>query len=101
MIFAGLAVLIILPFILRAGSWRDWLPGYLRIDPKIVLLGILSFAVFGALATVISLSMGIFKGDLSAVFAFPDIRPDPDVIGWGYFLLALVPEFGKNWLFEV
>lgn len=91
MIFAGVVVLFILPFILRSGSWRDWLPEYLRINLKIVFLGILSFVVFGTLATVIALGMGIFKGDLSAVFAFPDIRPDPDLIGWGYFLLALVP----------
>jgi membrane protease YdiL (CAAX protease family) len=100
MIFAGLVVLIILPLILRSGSWRDWLPGYLRIDRKIVLLGLLSFAVFATLATVISLSMGIFKGDLSAVFAYPDIRPDPDVIGWGYFLLALVPGIWEELAFR-
>ena len=100
MIFAGLVVLIILPLILRSGSWRDWLPGYLRIDRKIVLLGLLSFAVFATLATVISLSMGIFKGDLSAVFAYPDIRLDPDVIGWGYFLLALVPGIWEELAFR-
>ena len=100
MIFAGLVVLIILPLIIRSGSWRDWLPGYLRIDRKIVLLGLLSFAVFATLATVISLSMGIFKGDLSAVFAYPDIRLDPDVIGWGYFLLALVPGIWEELAFR-
>ena len=100
MIFAGLVVLIILPLILRSGSWRGWLPDYLRIDMKIVLLGFLSFVVFGTLATVISLSMGIFQGDLSAVFAFPDIRPDPDVIGWGFFLLALVPGIWEELAFR-
>jgi len=100
MIFAGLAVMIILPLTLRSGSWRDWLPRYLSTDRKIVLLGILSFVVFGTLATVISLGMGIFKGDLSAVFAFPDIRPDPDVIGWGYFLLALVPGIWEELAFR-
>jgi len=100
MIFAGFVVLIILPLILRSGSWRNWLPEYLRIDRKIVLLGILSFVVFGTLATVISLGMGIFKGDLSVVFAFPDIRPDPDVIGWGYLLLALVPGIWEELAFR-
>ncbi len=100
LIFAGIAVLVVLPLILRSGSWREWLPRYLRIDLKIVLLGILSFIVFGAIATVISLGMGIFKGDLSAVFAFPDIRPDPDVIGWGYFLLALVPGIWEELAFR-
>ena len=100
MLFAGLVVLIILPLILRSGSWRDWLPAYLRINRKIVLLGLLSFAVFSTLATAISLGMGIFKGDLSAIFAFPDIRPDPDVIGWGYFLLALVPGIWEELAFR-
>lgn len=100
MVFAGFVVLIILPLILRSGKWRDWLPGYLRIDLKIVLLGILSFVVFGTLAAVISLGMGIFKGDLSAVIAFPDIRPDPDVVGWGYFLLALVPGIWEELAFR-
>jgi membrane protease YdiL (CAAX protease family) len=100
MIFAGLVVLIVIPRILRSGYWRGWLSEYLRIDLKIVLLGILSFVVFGALATVISLGTGIFKGDLSAVFAFPDIRPDPDVIGWGYLLLALVPGIWEELAFR-
>jgi membrane protease YdiL (CAAX protease family) len=100
MICASLVVLIILPFILRSGSWRNWLPEYLRIDRKIVLLGLFSFVVFGTLATVISLGMGIFKGNLSAMFAFPDIRPDPDVIGWGYFLLALVPGIWEELAFR-
>ena len=36
MIFTGIAVLIILPLILGFKSWQNWLPGYLRIDPKIV-----------------------------------------------------------------
>lgn len=100
MIFTGIAVLIILPLILGFKSWQNWLPGYLRIDPKIVLTGILSFVVFCTLATAISTGMGIFKGDLSAVFAFPDIRPDPDVVGWGYFLLALVPGIWEELAFR-
>jgi len=100
MIFAGLVVLIVIPLILRSGYWRGWLSEYLRIDLKIVLLGILSFVVFGVFATFVSLGMGIFKGDLSAVFAFPDIRPDPDVIGWGYFLLALVPGIWEELAFR-
>jgi membrane protease YdiL (CAAX protease family) len=100
MIFAGLVVLMILPLILAFKSWRSWLPEYLRIDSKIVLTGFLSFGVFCTLATIISVGMGIFKGDLSTVFAFPDIRPDPDVIGWGYFLLALVPAIWEELAFR-
>jgi membrane protease YdiL (CAAX protease family) len=65
-----------------------------------VLLGILSFVVFCVLATVISLGMGIFEGDLAIVFAYPDIRPDPDVIGWGYFLLSLVPGIWEELAFR-
>jgi membrane protease YdiL (CAAX protease family) len=34
------------------------------------------------------------------MFAFPDIRPDPDVIGWGYFLLALVPGIWEELAFR-
>jgi membrane protease YdiL (CAAX protease family) len=100
MIFAGLVVLMILPLILAFKSWRSWLPEYLRIDSKIVLSGLFSFGVFCTLATIISMGMGIFKGDLSIAFAFPDIRPDPDVIGWGYFLLALVPAIWEELAFR-
>jgi membrane protease YdiL (CAAX protease family) len=89
--FAGIVVLLVMPPILRLERWRDWLPGFLRTDRKVIFTGLLSFAGFCTLAAVISLSMGIFKGDLSSVFAIPDIRPDPDVVGWGYFLLALAP----------
>jgi membrane protease YdiL (CAAX protease family) len=99
-IFAGLVVLIILPLILEFKSWRSWLPEYLRIDLKIVLTGLLSFGIFCTLATIISIGMGIFKGDLSTVFALPDIRPDPDIIGWGYFLLALVPAIWEELAFR-
>ena len=100
MIFAGMVVLIILPPILGLEGWRAWLPGTLRVNSKIVLLGMLSFVVFCILAAGISLGMGIFRGELSAVFAYPDIRPDPDVIGWGYFLLALVPAIWEELAFR-
>ena len=99
MIFAGLAVLVVLPRVLRMKAGR-WLPGYLRIDRKGVLLGLLSFAVFCALAAVFALGMGVFQGDLSAVFSRPDIRPDPDVVGWGFFILALVPGIWEELAFR-
>lgn len=100
MILAGIVVLLILPPILGFKGWREWLPGYLMVNSKIVLTGFLSFGIFCALATVISLSMHIFTGDLATVFAPPDIRPDPDVIGWGYFLLALVPAIWEELAFR-
>lgn len=100
MLLAGTVVLVVLPLILGFNRVRDWLPGYLRVDPKAVFLGLLSFAVFCVLAAAISLSMGIFRGDLSAAFARPDLRPDPDVIGWGYFLLALVPGIWEELAFR-
>ena len=100
MFFAGLVVLIVLPLILGFKNWRSWLPEYLRVDSKIVLTGFISFGVFCTLATIVSVGMGIFKADLSTVFSFPDIRPDPDVIGWGYFLLALVPAIWEELAFR-
>lgn len=100
MIFAGLVVLIILPLILGFTNWRGWLSEYFRVDSKIVLTGFLSFGVFCTLATIISVGMGIFKGDLSTVFALPDIRSEPDVVGWGYFLLALVPAIWEELAFR-
>lgn len=100
MVLAGTVVLAVLPVILGFKRLRDWLPGYLRIDPKAVLLGLLSFVVFCILAAVVSLSMGIYRGDLSAAFARPDLRPDPDVIGWGYFFLALVPGIWEELAFR-
>jgi membrane protease YdiL (CAAX protease family) len=100
MIFAGLVVLIILPMILGFTNWRNWLPGYLKTDSMIVLTGFLSFGIFCTLATITSVGMGIFRGDLATVFALPDIRPDPDVIGWGYFLLALIPAIWEELAFR-
>ena len=99
MILAGLVVLAALPLMLRM-ELGHWLPGYLRIDLKGVLLGLLSFIVFCVLAAAIALGMGIFKGDVAAVFACPNIRPDPDVIGWGFFLLALVPGIWEELAFR-
>jgi membrane protease YdiL (CAAX protease family) len=99
-VFAGTVVLAVLPLVLRANRLREWLPGALRVDLKGVLLGVLSFVVFCALAAAISLAMGIWVGDLSAVLARPDLRPDPDVIGWGYFLLALIPGIWEELAFR-
>jgi len=96
----GFVVLLILPWILGFTNLKSWLVRFLRLDWKTVLIGILSFAGFCILATVISLGMGIFKGDLTVVFAYPDIRPDPDVVGWGYFLLALVPGIWEELAFR-
>jgi membrane protease YdiL (CAAX protease family) len=100
MLLAGTVVLVVLPAILDLKKVRDGLPRYLRADPKAVSLGLLSFVVFCVLAAAISLSMGIFRGDLSAAFVHPDLRPDPDVIGWGYFLLALVPGIWEELAFR-
>jgi membrane protease YdiL (CAAX protease family) len=99
-ILAGTVVLAVLPLVLGHKRLRDWLPGYLRIDLKVVLLGVLSFVVFCVLAAAISLGMGILQGNLSAVFAHPDIRPDPDVVGWAYFFLALVPGIWEELAFR-
>jgi membrane protease YdiL (CAAX protease family) len=100
LIAAGFVVLVVMPTSLGFKKWRNWLSSYLRIDRKIILSGTLSFLVFCALAAFISMSMGIFKGDVSVVFAYPDIRPDPDVIGRGYFLLALVPGIWEELAFR-
>lgn len=97
---SGFVVLLILPRILGFTNLKSWLSGFLRSGRKIILIGTLSFVGFCALAAVISLSMGIFKGDLSIVFAYPDIRPDPDVVGFGYFLLALVPGIWEELAFR-
>jgi membrane protease YdiL (CAAX protease family) len=100
LIAAGFVVLVVMPPSLGFKKWRHWLSGYLKIDRKIILSGTLSFLGFCALAALISVSMGIFKGDVSVAFANPDIRPDPDVIGWGYFLLALVPGIWEELAFR-
>jgi len=99
-ITAGTAVLLVLPVVLGFPGPRAWLPGYLRLDRRAVLAGLLSFALFGVLAAILSLAMGIWVGDLSAAFAWPDHGPDPDVIGWGYFLLALIPGIWEELAFR-
>jgi len=97
---AGLVVVIVLPLVLGMKNIRGWLSEYLRVDLKIILVGLSSFVLFCALATGLSLAMGIFVGDLSAVFSKPDLQPDPDVIGWGYLLLALVPGIWEELAFR-
>lgn len=100
MISAGFVVLILIPLSLRCVNWRVWLPGFLRIDRRTVAMGIVSFLLFCALAVAISSSFGIFIGDLSTVFSNPDLRQEPDVIGWGYFLLAFVPAIWEELAFR-
>ena len=100
MVCAGIVVLVVLPFILDFKDRQAWLPGIMKFDSRLVLIGFLSFVIFCILAASISLGMGIFKGELSALFAFPDIRPDPDVVGWGYFMLALVPAIWEELAFR-
>jgi len=100
LILTGTVVLAVLPPLLGFKRPRNWLPEYLKIDRKVVLLGGLSFLVFCILAAAISLSLGIFRGNLSAVFARPDLRPDPDIVGWSYFLLALTPGIWEELAFR-
>ena len=100
LVLAGLAVVIVVPLILGEKDIREGLSRYLQADSKTFLAGILSFALFCLLASALSLAFGIFKGDLAGVFAFPDLNPDPDVIGWGYFLLALVPGIWEELAFR-
>ena len=97
---SGFVVLLIMPWILGFTNLKSWLVRFLRLDRKIILVGIFSFLGLCILAAVISLSMGIFKGNLSAVFSYPDIRPDPDVVGIGYFLLALIPGIWEELAFR-
>ena len=100
LILAGLAVVLVMPLILGETTILEQLSRYVRIDAKLIAGGVLSFALFCALAAGLSLALGIFKGDLAAVLAFPDLRPDPDVVGWGYFLLALVPGIWEELAFR-
>lgn len=100
MVLAGFVVLVVFPPILGFKRPGDWLPGYLRLDLKVVLLGVLSFVAFCVVAGGVSMVMGIFKGDLSAVLAHPDMGPDRDVIGWGYLFLALIPGIWEELAFR-
>jgi membrane protease YdiL (CAAX protease family) len=96
----GIVVLGILPAVLGFKRPREWLARYLRIDRNAVLLGVFSVVVFCVLAAALSLSMGIFRGDPSVVLAHPDLGPDPDVVGWTYFFLALVPGIWEELAFR-
>lgn len=100
LILAGLIVVFVMPVIMGEKNIRESLARYLWIDSKVLLAGVLSFALFSILAAVLSLTFGIYRGDLAAAFAFPDLKSDPDVIGWGYFLLALVPGIWEELAFR-
>lgn len=100
LILTGTVVLAVLPPILGFKRPRNWLPEYLKINSKVVLLGGLSFLVFCMLAAAISLSLGILQLSLSAVFSRPDLGPDPDIVGWAYFLLALTPGIWEELAFR-
>ena len=100
LILAGLAVVFVMPLILGEKNIKESLARFLLTDSKVLLAGMLAFALFCALAAVLSLAFGIFRGDLAAAFAFPDLKSDPDVIGWGYFLLALVPGIWEELAFR-
>ena len=100
LILAGLAVVFVVPLILGEKYIKESLARYFLTDAKVLVAGILSFVLFCVVAAVLSLAFGIFKGDLAAAFAFPDLKSDPDVIGWGYFLLALVPGIWEELAFR-
>jgi membrane protease YdiL (CAAX protease family) len=100
MAFAAIVVLAVFPLILDAQITRRQFFSWLRLDGRTVWLGLVSFAAFCTLAAAIALGMGIFRPDLVTVISQPDIRPDADVIGWGYFLLALVPAIWEELAFR-
>jgi len=100
LILVGLVGIFLLPIILGEKGVRERLSGFLRFDLKVFLAGILSFTLFCILGIVLSVVLGLDLDKLSVIFKLPDLRPDPDVIGWGYFLIALVPGVWEELVFR-
>ena len=99
-LFSGIAVFGFMPFLLNLGREDTNIKKYLKCDFKGTLLGITSFTAFSLLGIGIATALGIYRGDFSVVFARPDIQPEPDVVGWGYFILALVPGIWEELAFR-
>lgn len=99
-LFSGIAVIGFMPFLLNLGREDSNIKKYLKFDFKGTLLGIISFTAFSFLGIGIATTLGIYRGDFSVVFARPDIQPEPDVVGWGYFILALVPGIWEELAFR-
>lgn len=99
-LFAGMVVFVIMPRLLGLVSLKKRLLEFLYTDFKIIVLGVLSYVVFGLLGAGIAKTLGIYIGDFSVILAWPDIKPDPDVVGFGYFILALVPGIWEELAFR-
>ena len=87
----GIVVILVMPPLLGRELSTAGLSIYLSADIKALLLGSLSFALFALLGAGLAKLLGIYIGDVSVILAKPDIAPDPDIVGYGYFILALVP----------
>jgi len=98
--FAAIAVFLLMPTLLGFKRGDRWLQTVSKYDMKTAMLGTLSFGIFCLLGAGIAIVLGIYVGDPSVVFAWPDIQPDPDVVGFGYFALALVPGIWEELAFR-
>jgi len=64
------------------------------------VLGFISGLLFLIVAALLSIILDIFHLDFTIIFGLPNVYVDPDVTGWAFFLIALVPAVWEELLFR-
>ncbi|MHA2504255.1 MAG: CPBP family intramembrane glutamic endopeptidase [Candidatus Kariarchaeaceae archaeon] len=98
-VLSMILVFLLIP-VLTGKSSIEMIRGWLNSKPIVIIFGMVSASIFFVLAAVISVSLGIYVHDPSVLFAKPDVYVEPDVIGWGYFLIALIPAIWEEIIFR-
>ena len=75
---------------------RKWIkPNFL-----IIITGIISGLLFILTAVLLMWIIGVEINGVSYILARPDVYAEPDITGWFYFILALVPAIWEEIIFR-
>jgi len=93
-------VVLILPYLMSEPEMLHSLRS--RVNPTRLLLasGIVSGGIFLLIAAGVSNVLDIFFMDWNIILAKPDVYVDPDVVGWYYFIFALIPAIFEEIVFR-
>lgn len=93
-------VLYLIPYLFHYTA-SNWSIKYMvKIDQKDLWFGVLSGSLFVITGILIAFLLGADTINIGILTSQPDVYVDPDVVGWMYFVLAIIPAIWEELMFR-